>query len=94
MKEIYERKIQNGMEKPKIQAINFNLSLEIFFFKSFKIKIKASLDLIVGLVFKHAEKLFFKNHQRFLVLDPYSGTLIRFKKREDFPMQPKFFLII
>ena len=44
----------------------------------------------MGIVFKNAEKLKFKAHTRFLVLDPCAGTIIRFKKREDFPLDPKF----
>jgi len=30
-------------------------------------------------------------NQRFFVLNAEEGTLIRFKKREDFPLKPKFF---
>lgn len=46
--------------------------------------------MTVGIVFKNAEKLKFKAHPRFLVVDPCAGTIIRFKKREDFPLDPKF----
>ena len=46
--------------------------------------------LTIGVVFKNAEKLKFKAHPRFLVLDPCAGTIIRFKQREDFPLNPKF----
>lgn len=45
--------------------------------------------IVQGEMFK-VSNLGFSINQRFFVLNPEEGTFIRFKKRSDYPMKPKF----
>ncbi len=45
--------------------------------------------IAMGWLFKTGP-LIFNIKRRFFVLDPYDGTFIRFKSREDYPLKPRF----
>ena len=44
--------------------------------------------IVVGWIFKTGP-LIFNIKRRFFVLDPYDGTLIRYKEKEDYPLKPR-----
>jgi len=48
--------------------------------------------LTVGMLYK-VSGIIKKENKRFLVLNPFEGTLTRYKLRKDYPLKPKFSLL-
>jgi hypothetical protein len=44
--------------------------------------------IIIGWIYKTGP-LIFNIKRRFFVLDPYDGTFIRYKEKEDYPLKPR-----
>ena len=49
--------------------------------------------IVMGWLYKTGP-LIFNIKKRFFVLDPHDGTFIRFKSKEDYPLKPRFRIII
>lgn len=45
--------------------------------------------IVMGWLFKTGP-LIFNIKKRFFVLDPHDGTFIRFKRKEDYPLKPRY----
>lgn len=93
MRNLYLRKHSffnknSGNENVKIIIIN---SKNLILLKPFFLGNNKKPNLIIGLLYKNGQKLVYKHQVRFLVIDPYIGVLIRFKKRSDFPLKPKYY---
>ena len=52
--------------------------------------VPAKTPIVMGWLYKTGP-LIFNIKRRFFVLDPYDGTFIRFKNREDYPLKPRFY---